>query len=51
MLQVQHFVPPAGLRAPLLAFAARVGDLLFVSGILIFLQARSVIRHSLVRVG
>src|ERR1700681_1847265 len=33
MAPIQHFAPPAGLKAPPLSFAARTGDLLFVSGI------------------
>jgi len=33
MPPIQHFAPPPGLRAPPLSFAARVGDLLFISGI------------------
>jgi len=33
MAPIQHFDPPAGLKAPPLSFATRVGDLLFVSGI------------------
>jgi len=33
MAPIQHFAPPAGLKAPPLSFATRVGDLLFVSGI------------------
>jgi len=33
MAPTQHFAPPAGLKAPPLSFATRVGDLLFVSGI------------------
>jgi len=31
MAPIQHFAPPAGLKAPPLSFATRVGDLLFVS--------------------
>jgi 2-iminobutanoate/2-iminopropanoate deaminase len=30
---IQHFPPPAGVKSPPLSFAARVGDLLFISGI------------------
>jgi 2-iminobutanoate/2-iminopropanoate deaminase len=30
---IKHFPPPAGIKSPPLSFAARVGDLLFVSGI------------------
>ena len=30
---IQHFPPPPGVKAPPLSFAARVGDLLFISGI------------------
>jgi 2-iminobutanoate/2-iminopropanoate deaminase len=30
---IQHFPPPAGIKAPPLSFATKVGDLLFVSGI------------------
>src|SRR5437764_7277253 len=30
---IKHFPPPAGIKAPPLSFATRVGDLLFVSGI------------------
>src|ERR1700738_3204141 len=33
MTSIQHFPPPAGVKAPPLSFAARVGDLLFISGI------------------
>ena len=33
MAPIQHFAPPAGIKSPPLSFAARVGDLLFVSGI------------------
>ena len=33
MAPIQHYAPPAGLKAPPLSFATRVGDLLFVSGI------------------
>ena len=33
MSKIQHFPPPPGIKAPPLSFAARVGDLLFVSGI------------------
>ncbi|HZE55354.1 MAG TPA: RidA family protein, partial [Bradyrhizobium sp.] len=33
MTSIQHFPPPAGIKAPPLSFAARVGDLLFISGI------------------
>ncbi len=33
MAPIQHFPPPAGIKAPPLSFATRVGDLLFVSGI------------------
>jgi len=32
-MPIQHFAPPAGIKAPPLSFAARSGDLLFVSGI------------------
>jgi enamine deaminase RidA (YjgF/YER057c/UK114 family) len=32
-MPIQHFPPPPGIRAPPLSFAARTGDLLFVSGI------------------
>jgi 2-iminobutanoate/2-iminopropanoate deaminase len=32
-MPIQHFPPPAGIKAPPLSFATRVGDLLFVSGI------------------
>ncbi len=32
-MPIQHFSPPAGIKAPPLSFAARVGDLLFISGI------------------
>jgi 2-iminobutanoate/2-iminopropanoate deaminase len=30
---IKHFAPPPGINAPPLSFAARVGDLLFISGI------------------
>src|ERR1700726_4997395 len=33
MAPIQHFAPPAGIKAPPLSLATRVGDLLFVSGI------------------
>jgi 2-iminobutanoate/2-iminopropanoate deaminase len=33
MPAIKHFAPPAGVKAPPLSFATRVGDLLFVSGI------------------
>jgi 2-iminobutanoate/2-iminopropanoate deaminase len=32
MTNIRHFPPPAGVKAPPLSFAARTGDLLFVSG-------------------
>src|SRR5258708_33695523 len=32
-MPIKHFPPPAGVKAPPLSFAARVGDLLFISGI------------------
>jgi len=33
MPPTKHFAPPAGINAPPLSFATRVGDLLFISGI------------------
>jgi 2-iminobutanoate/2-iminopropanoate deaminase len=33
MPPIQYFAPPAGIKSPPLSFAARTGDLLFVSGI------------------
>jgi 2-iminobutanoate/2-iminopropanoate deaminase len=33
MAPIKHFAPPAGIKAPPLSFATRVGDILFVSGI------------------
>src|ERR1017187_8717391 len=33
MSPIKHFPPPAGIKSPPLSFAARTGDLLFVSGI------------------
>jgi 2-iminobutanoate/2-iminopropanoate deaminase len=33
MAPIKHFPPPDGIKSPPLSFAARVGDLLFVSGI------------------
>lgn len=33
MSQIQHFLAPPGIKAPPLSFAARAGDLLFISGI------------------
>jgi 2-iminobutanoate/2-iminopropanoate deaminase len=33
MPAIKHFAPPAGIKAPPLSFATRVGDLLFISGI------------------
>jgi 2-iminobutanoate/2-iminopropanoate deaminase len=32
-MPIKHFPPPPGVKAPPLSFAARVGDLLFISGI------------------
>jgi 2-iminobutanoate/2-iminopropanoate deaminase len=32
-MDIKHFPPPAGIKAPPLSFATRVGDLLFISGI------------------
>jgi enamine deaminase RidA (YjgF/YER057c/UK114 family) len=32
-MPIKHFAPPPGIKSPPLSFAARVGDLLFVSGI------------------
>ena len=32
-MPIQHFPPPPGVKSPPLTFAARVGDLLFISGI------------------
>jgi 2-iminobutanoate/2-iminopropanoate deaminase len=32
-MPIQHFPAPPGVKAPPLSFAARVGDLLFISGI------------------
>src|ERR1700709_2574601 len=32
-MPIQHSPPPPGVKAPPLSFAARVGDLLFISGI------------------
>ena len=32
-MPIQHYAPPAGIKAPPLSFAVRVGDLLFISGI------------------
>src|SRR3954451_20060399 len=32
-MAIKHFPPPPGVKAPPLSFAARTGDLLFVSGI------------------
>ena len=33
MASIKHFPPPPGIKSPPLSFAARVGDLLFISGI------------------
>ncbi|CAN7753200.1 RidA family protein [Bradyrhizobium sp. LjRoot220] len=33
MSAIKHFLPPDGVKSPPLSFAARVGDLLFISGI------------------
>ena len=33
MSAIKHFLPPSGVKSPPLSFAARVGDLLFISGI------------------
>ena len=32
-MPIQHFAPPANIKAPPLSFATRAGDLLFISGI------------------
>jgi enamine deaminase RidA (YjgF/YER057c/UK114 family) len=32
-MPIQHFAPPANIKAPPLSFATRIGDLLFISGI------------------
>src|SRR6185437_5168884 len=32
-MPIQHFPPPSGIKSPPLSFAARFGDLLFISGI------------------
>ncbi len=32
-MPIQHFPPPPNIKSPPLSFAARVGDLLFISGI------------------
>ena len=32
-MPIQHFPPPPGVKAPPLSFAARTGDLLYISGI------------------
>ena len=32
-MATKHFAPPPGIKAPPLSFAARTGDLLFISGI------------------
>jgi 2-iminobutanoate/2-iminopropanoate deaminase len=32
-MSIKHFPPPPGVKAPPLSFGARVGDLLFISGI------------------
>ena len=32
-MPIQHFAPPSHIKAPPLSFAAKVGDLLFISGI------------------
>jgi enamine deaminase RidA (YjgF/YER057c/UK114 family) len=39
-MAIKHFPPPAGIKAPPLSFATRVGDLLFISGIPGFDEAR-----------
>jgi hypothetical protein len=33
MSEIKHFAPPPGVKSPPLSFAARTGDLLFISGI------------------
>ena len=32
-MPIKHFPPPPGVKAPPLSFAARTGDLLYISGI------------------
>jgi len=32
-MSIKHFAPPPGVKAPPLSFAARTGDLLYISGI------------------
>jgi 2-iminobutanoate/2-iminopropanoate deaminase len=39
-MSIQHFPPPPGVKAPPLSFAARVGDLLFISGMPGFDESR-----------
>jgi len=39
-MAIKHFPPPAGIKAPPISFATRVGDLLFISGIPGFDEAR-----------
>src|SRR5882724_4801667 len=41
MSPIKHFPPPAGVKAPPLSFAARVGDLLYISGIPGFDETRA----------
>jgi enamine deaminase RidA (YjgF/YER057c/UK114 family) len=40
-MPIQHFPPPAHIKAPPLSFATRVGDLLFISGIPGFDETRA----------
>src|SRR4029078_6997349 len=39
-MSIKHFPPPPGLKAPPLSFAARTGDLLYISGIPAFDETR-----------
>ena len=32
-MSIKHFPPPPGIKSPPLSFGARIGDLLFISGI------------------
>ncbi len=41
MAPIKHFPAPPGVKAPPLSFAARVGDLLFISGIPGFDESRA----------
>jgi 2-iminobutanoate/2-iminopropanoate deaminase len=43
-MPIKHFPPPPGVKAPPLSFAARTGDLLYISGIPGFHKKRELVK-------